>query len=218
MFRQIFLTQWKWARLLVLAAAVCAFTIPLSSVQSLGGEVTGWVDGQTVLRAMRSYGGLYALLAAALGVAIAISSWSLDHRTRHVYALSLPVDRWRFALMRFGGGALLILIPAFALWVSALVATATVDIPPGLEAFPTSIAIRFAFAALVSFAIFFACAAGTVRTAGWVLGGVTVVVMMLVFAEPLHLPAMFQDVFERILFTWPGMFEVFTGRWMLIDV
>ena len=167
---------------------------------------------------MRSYGGLYALLAGGLGVFLAISSWSLDHRTRHVYALSLPVERWRFPPMRFGGGALLILIPALALWISALVSTASVDIPPGLEAFPTSIAIRFAFAALVSFAIFFACAAGTVRTAGWVLGGLTVVVLMLVFAEPLHLPAMFQDVFERILFTWPGMFEVFAGRWMLIDV
>lgn len=218
MFRQILLTQWKWARLLVLAAAVGAFAIPLASVQSLGGDMTGWVDGQSVLRTMRSYGGLYALLAGGLGVFLAISTWSLDHRTRHVYALSLPVERWRFALMRFGGGALLILIPALALWISALVSTASVDIPPGLEAFPTSIAIRFAFAALVSFAIFFACAAGTVRTAGWVLGGLTVVVLMLVFAEPLHLPAMFQDVFERIVFTWPGMLEVFTGRWMLIDV
>lgn len=218
MFRQILLTQWKWSRLLVLAAAVCAFTIPLSSVQSLGGEVTGWVDGQAVLRSMRAYGGLYAVLSGGLGVALAISAWSLDHRTRHVYALSLPVERWRFALLRFGGGALLILIPTLALWISALVSTAGVDVPPGLEAFPTSLAIRFAMAALVSFAIFFACAAGTVRTAGWVLGGITVLVMMLAFAEPLHLPTMFHDVLERILVTWPGMLEVFTGRWMLIDV
>ena len=218
MFRQILLTQWKWSRLLVLAAAVAAFAIPVWSVQALGGDIGGWRDGQAVLRSMRGYGGLYAMLAGGLGVAIAISSWSLDHRTRHVYALSLPVDRWRFALMRFGGGAVLLLIPALALWISALVATASVDIPPGLEAFPTSIALRFAFAALVSYAIFFACAAGTVRTAGWVLGGITVIVLLLAFAEPLHLPVIFHDALERVLFTWPGMFEVFTGRWMLIDV
>lgn len=218
MFREILRTQWKWARLLVLGACVAAFALPVFSVQPLGREVDGWMDGQSVLRAMRSFSTMYVLLACAVGLAVGISAWSADHRGRHVYALSLPVPRSRFALMRLGAGVLLVGLPALSLWVGALVATSSVRLPPGLEAFPTSIAIRFTLASLLAYALFFSIASGTSRTAGWVLGAIAGVLLLAIFGGEWAIARGYTDEIEILLFSWPGLFEVFTGRWMLIDV
>ena len=218
MFREILRTQWKWARLLVLAACVAAFSLPIFAVQPLGYEVDGWTDGTAVLRAMRSFSTMYALLAGAVGLAIGISAWSADHRGRHVYALSLPVSRSRFALMRLGAGALLVMLPAVSLWIGALTAVASVSVPPGLEAFPTSLAIRFLLASMLAYAIFFSIASGTARTAGWVLGVLTGVLLLGIFGGEWAFTRGITGQLEMLLLTWPGVLEVFTGRWMLIDV
>ena len=218
MFSEILRTQWKWARLLVLAACVAAFALPIFAVQPLGREVDGWTAGAAVLRTMRSFSTMYALLAGAVGLAIGISAWSADHRGRHVYALSLPVSRARFALMRLGAGSLLVMLPALSLWIGALVAVASANIPPGLEAFPTSLAIRFLLASMLAYAVFFSIASGTARTAGWVLGGLAGVLLLAIFGGEWAFTRGFSDEIEILLFTWPGVLEVFTGRWMLIDV
>ncbi len=218
MFRMVLLTQWKWSRIALCAATVAAFTVPIISVQSFSDPAIGWIEGRRVLQIMRVYGGWYAMLAAAVGLAVAVSAWSADHRGRHVYALSLPVPRWHLVLLRFGAGALLLLLPALALWVGALLATASIRIPPGLEAFPTALAMRFALASLVAFGIFFAISAGTARTAGWVLGTIVSVFLLAMAGGSIGVPDAVMSEIHELVFSWPVMLEVFNGSWMLIDV
>src|SRR5207247_2566146 len=67
-----------------------------------------------LLQAVQSWGTLYPVLAAALGLLVAIATWAPDHRGRHVHALSLPLPRWRYVLLRFGAGAALLAAPVIA--------------------------------------------------------------------------------------------------------
>lgn len=218
MFRMILFTQWKWSRLVLMPCVLAAFALPLFSVQSAGDpNRTAW-EARQLLNAVQQWGIAYPLLATGIALIIAMSAWGPDHRGRHVYALSLPVPRWHYALQRFGAGVLLLTAPALALWLGALAASATATIPPGLQAYPGSIAVRFALALAVAYAVFFAITAGTTRTAGYVLailGGIIVVqVLALAAGLEVHLIPFIGD---RLLF-WPGPLEIFTGRWMLIDV
>ena len=218
MFRMVLLTQWKWSRIVVCAATIAAFAVPIISVQAFGDPDGGWIDGRRALQVMRMFGGWYAMLAAAVGLAVAVTAWSADHRGRHVYALSLPVPRWRLVLLRFGAGGTLLALPVIALWIGAFIATSSVEIPPGLQAFPTSLAIRFALASLVAFGIFFAISAGTARTAGWVLGAIGAVFLLAALGETVGLPARVMDEIHTLIFSWPIVLEIFNGSWMLIDV
>jgi hypothetical protein len=138
MFGAILRTQWKWCWTAVLGCAVVAFAIPLISVQNAAIPMTELTRGipaaEQFLLAIERWGPLYTALAAMLGLTLAMLSWSADHRGRHVYALSLPIPRWRYVLMRFGSGAMLVLLPTATLLAGALLATAATQIPDGLVA------------------------------------------------------------------------------------
>ncbi len=214
MFRAILYTQWKWTRLALLPGVVIAFSLPVLSVQGAGdSRLPYWV-----LRGVGGYGVWFPALAAALGLLVAVTAWREDHRGGHVYALSLPVERWRYALLRFAAGAVLLAGPIVALWLGSLLATAAASIPPTLRAYPNAVALRFALAALVAYGLFFAVSAGTARTATYVLGGVAALI-----AFDVLLQAAGANVsVSREVWAWltraPGPMAVFTGRWMLIDV
>ena len=218
MFRMILFTQWKWSRLTVLLGVLAAFTLPLLSVQQAGsGDRSAW-EARMLLGSVQSWSVLYPALATAIALMIALAAWSADHRGRHVYALSLPLPRWHYALQRFGAGIVLLAVPALALWLGALLASRTVSIPAGLHTYPGALALRFALALAVAYAVFFAITAGTTRTAGYVLailGGV-VVVQVLASAAGMELN-LIPFLGDRLLL-WPGPLEIFSGRWMLIDV
>ncbi|OLC07813.1 MAG: hypothetical protein AUH42_02840 [Gemmatimonadetes bacterium 13_1_40CM_70_11] len=195
MFRMILYTQWKWSRLLVVAGTLAAFAIPVLSVRSAGEYNLQHWEAVALLNSIESWGVLYPILAGALAVLMAMTAWAPDHRGRHVYALSLPVPR-------FGG----------------LVGTATSMIPPGLHAYPHVLALRFALAALVAYGVFFAISAGTTRIAGYILAVIATIVIAQMFLSATHIGGDFIGaLFDRLL-TWPGPLEIFTGRWMLIDV
>ncbi|HKE91552.1 MAG TPA: hypothetical protein VKB45_14555, partial [Gemmatimonadales bacterium] len=93
--------HWLWSRLFLLVLMLAAFAAPLlmargfSTRNQLG--MIGWA-----LDAQREYGFVYPLLAGAVGLVVALTAWSADHRGRHIYALSLPIPRWNFVLLRFG--------------------------------------------------------------------------------------------------------------------
>lgn len=71
---------------------------------------------------------------------------------------------------------------------------------------------------LVAYAVFFAISAGTTRTAGYILAVIGGVVVVQVLAAVADLEVqLLQAIMDRILI-WPGPLEIFTGRWMLIDV
>jgi len=218
MFRAILALQWKWARLVVVTAAVLGFAIPLLAVQ---GATDASGDPQTVsqlLAAAQDVGVFFPLLAAAAGLALAVSAWRADHAGRHVYAVSLPVPRWQFVLYRYGAGVLLLLAPVVGVWIGSLVATAGAQLPLGLHAYPHLITLRFLLCGLVAFSLFFAISAGTSRTAGIVLGVLVALVVLQVLFAAFKLDVNLLGWVADRLFLWPGPLEIYTGRWSLIDV
>src|SRR2546425_6678900 len=172
MFRAILYSQWKWSRLIVVLGTVAGFALPIMSLQGAARADRGPLQAQELLRAVQSWGGLYPVLAAALGLPVATATWAPDHRGRHVHALSLPLPRWRYVLLRFGSGVTLLVGPILAVLVGALLATTLASIPVGLQGYPLALALRFAMAVLVAYAVFFAVSAGWARPARPLFGGV----------------------------------------------
>ncbi len=217
-FRVVLFSLWKWSRLVITLGVIAGFVLPILSVQGASQDAANPLRSGELLRVIQSWGVLYPVLAAALGLLVAIACWAPDHRGRHVHALSLPVPRWRYALLRFGAGLLLLAAPMLAVLIGATIATRAASIPAGLQAYPVALAIRFALAVMVGYAVFFAVSAGTSRTAGIILaviGGV-IVVQVLVAAAGVELNLL--GPLQRAVLNWPGPLAIFTGRWMLIDV
>jgi hypothetical protein len=216
MFRMILLSQWKWSRLVVVPGIVAAFALPILSLQAAGG--TQPANARELLGAIEWWGVWYKLLASGLGLLVAIAAWSGDNRGRHVYALALPVPRWRYVLYRFGAGLVLLTPVVIALTIGSLSATLLAALPNGLHGYPFALASRFALALLLAYALFFAISSGTIRTATvilvilWTLGGVQVAAVAL----DVNLPIM--DWLMNGLLAWQGPFALFGGRWMLVDV
>jgi hypothetical protein len=218
MFRMILFTQWKWSRLILLPAVIAAFALPVFSVQVAGTpNQSGW-EARRMLSAVQSWGLAYPLLATGIALAMAMTAWGADHRGRHVYALSLPVPRWHYALQRFGAGIVLLIAPALALWIGATLAAATATIPTGLHAYPLALALRFTLALAVAYAVFFAITAGTTRTAGYVLATLGGIVLIQILAASAGIEIQLLPFVSDRMLLWPGPFEIFSGRWMLIDV
>lgn len=213
MFRAIVETQWKWTRGYALVATILAFIIPLASLQAAHVNM----EAGAFVSTMSAFGAAYALLAGATGLAVGFLAWSHDHRGRHVYALTLPVTRSRYAFMRLGAGALFLLPPVIAVLLGGIAVAVLGAVPEGLRAYPLALALRFAFALLVAYTAFFAIASATQRAAGILLG---VIATVLLVAYILAIADSKIDFLPRIvaaLFDSPGIFSVFTGRWTLID-
>ena len=218
MFQQILLTQWRWGRTAVLFLALAGFAIPMLTVQSLGDPtITRWRVAEALSDVQR-WGLLFPLLAGGTGLFLALIAWGPDHTGRHVYALSLPLPRWHYALLRFGAGGVLLAIVTGGVLLGALVSVATASLPQGLQGYPFALALRFALAGFLAYAAFFAVTAGTNRTAGYILAGLSGLILAQVILSAAGTETDFLFwILERV-FLWPGPFEVFTGRWMLIDV
>ncbi len=234
MYQPMLFVHWKQVRFALIPFLLAAFGLPLLVVQGLGGPdmsgATGAAAGPVMAyRVIASYAfwtPFFPGLAAATGIFLALSAWNWDHQAKHVYALSLPVPRWQYALLKMGAGAAIAILPAVALWGGALLASASVTLPSGLHAYPTALALRFLAAILLAYAAFFAAAAGTVRTTLWIVSAALAFVL---FGNlvPQILTALGFESFARVdlvgavgeaLARMPGPFEVFTGKWMLIDV
>jgi hypothetical protein len=214
MFRAIVATQWKWSRGMVLLATLIAFAVPLGSLQTARDS---WNATQFVYQ-MQQWGVAYALLAAGLGLVIALVAWGHDHRGRHTYALSLPITRARYVLMRLGAGALFLIPPILAVLAASLIVAASGLIPEGLHAYPIAVTLRFGFAAFVAFTIFFAAGSATPRTAAIVLGVIVAVLLAEYVATLLHSEFdVIGHVMDRV-FSGQGILSVFSGRWTLVDV
>jgi len=217
-FRAVLYTQWKWSRIIVVLGTVGAFAIPLLSLQGAARADRGALQAQDLLRSVQSWGTLYPLLAAALGLLVAIAAWAADHRGRHIHALTLPLPRWHYVLLRFGAGFALLAAPIAAVLIGALLATVTATLPPGLQAYPLALALRFALAVFVAYAVFFAVSAGTARTAGIILAVIAALILVQVVAGMANLDLNLLAILQAALVFGPGPLVVFTGRWMLVDV
>ncbi|HTI03841.1 MAG TPA: hypothetical protein VL549_00880 [Gemmatimonadales bacterium] len=218
MYRAVLSTQWKWARLVIVLGTIAGFAIPLVSIQGAAPPDRGALQAQELLHAVQSWGTLYPLLATALGLLVAIAAWAADHRGRHVHALTLPVPRWQYVLLRFGAGGLLLVAPIAAVLLGTLLATLSATLPPGLQAYPIALTVRFAFALFVAYAVFFAISAGTARTAGIILGTIAALILVQVVGGMAGIDVDLVGTVQTLLLAGPGPLAVFTGRWMLVDV
>jgi hypothetical protein len=218
MFRVILYSQWKWSRLIVVLGTVAGFALPIMSMQGAARADSSPLGAGQLLQAVQSWGVLYPVLAAALGLLVGIATWAADHRGRHVHALSLPLPRWRYVLLRFGGGVALLAAPILAVLVGALLATWSATIPAGLQGYPVALTVRFALAVLVAFAVFFAISAGTARTAGIILALIGGVIVVQIIGSVAKVDLDLFGKVQLVVLNWPGPLAIFTGRWMLIDV
>jgi hypothetical protein len=218
MFRVILYSQWKWTRIIVVLGAVAGFALPVLSIQGATNDPMHALKAGEMLSAIQSWGVLYPLLAAAIGLVVAIATWAPDHRGRHVLALSLPLPRWRYVLLRFTAGLVLLIPTMVGVLAGALLASVTATLPPGLEAYPVALAIRFAFAAAVAYAVFFAVSAGTTKTAGIILAVIGAIIVVQVVASAAGIQLDLMGPVQAVVLNWPGPLAIFTGRWMLIDV
>jgi hypothetical protein len=217
MFREVLYTQWRWSTMAVVLSAVAAFAIPLWAVQRAG--LASPLEGDVVrmLERVRQAGVLFPLLAAVAGVAMGAMAWTPDVRGGHVYALSLPVPRWYYALLRFAAGLILLVPVVLAVWLGCLAATAAATIPDGLYTYTGTLTLRFALSMLVIYAAAFAAAGASRRTQtmiGIVIVGIVALQVALGAMEIRFDPI----VILESVFSWPGPFRVFGGPWMLIDL
>lgn len=219
MFRVILWSQWKWSRFVVLAGAAVGLCVPILSVHLTSTDAGAGAERTLVLlQQVRAWGSLYPILAGGLGLLVAMSAWAADHRGRHVHALTLPVPRWKYVLLRYCSGAVVLALPALLLLVGGLLAAATAELPSGLEAYPFSLAVRFALALLTAFSLFFAVSGGTPRTAGLILSVLGALVLFGVIAGTTGWAQEFGVRLLSFLLQGWGPLDIFTGRWMLVDV
>jgi hypothetical protein len=231
MFREILFVSWKASRFGLLPIVMAAFGLPFLAVKGVRlGRIlpnSELLRGTEILYSAAEWAQLFPALAVAAGAVLALLVWNWDHRGEHVYPLSLPLPRWKYVLMKMGSGGILLVIPVAALWLGSLLAVSLVEIPDGLRAYPTALTFRFLLSALICFAIVFAMAAGTMRTAvlilvAWILliflGEVLPPVLGGLWGIPSLEGFRFLRWFLTATMSWPGPFEVLAGNWMLIDV
>lgn len=229
MFKQILFVQWKALRLPLLPLTLAAFALPLAAVQgtvAVPARAGALEQGAGILVALQSWLGFFPALAAIAGTAVAMGVWAWDGQAKHVYALSLPMTRQRYVLEKLGAGAVLLAIPVAALWFGSILATASMEVPYGLNTYATSVAFRFLLASAVAYAAVFALAAWSGRgavVAVTVVGAALLVSDLAVsgaaatFAPGVAGFSPTAWLLEAML-NVPGPFGVFSGNWALIDV
>lgn len=221
---QLLRLHWKGARwplfpFLVLLGGLPLVTWRFSAVPD---NVLG---AGAVLEASISLGMFYPILAAAIGAVVALTAWNWDHQTGHVYPLSLPISRARYAALKFAAGAAILAVPTVLLLVLSAGSSLFMELPVGLRTYPASLALHFFTASLTVYGLLFALAAGRMRTAVIVLSTLAATVLFgsgvsafLVDAVPgLEYVDLTGTVID-LMIDEGGPFHVFFGNWSLVDV
>lgn len=230
MYQPMLYIHWKQVRLGLIPFMLAAFALPMLAIQGLGSPIEG-VSATTLMsfRLSDSYEDwtlFFPLLATGVGMLSALSAWNWDHQLKHVYALSLPIPRWQYALLKMGAGAVIAALPALAFGLGSFLAAASLTLPSELHAYPAALTMRFLAATLVAYSAFFAAASGTVKTTLWVVSACAAY-MVLGNLIPDFLTALGFKQFEHVdlvnetmkaFVSLPGPFRIFSGNWMLIDV
>lgn len=197
--------------------ALCAMAAALP-VLSCSGLLAGGVASESfaVLEAAGRVSMYYPMLSCAVGLIIGPAGWQTDQEHGHVYALSLPIPRWHYALLRLTTGVLLVLPVVAALSLSALLTSALVALPPGLQTYPLPLSLRFAATSLVTFSTMFMLASASSRS--FLIGAG---VLFAAFVADSWFAASNQldySVIAELLFGTRSPFSFFMGVWTLIDV
>jgi hypothetical protein len=217
MFRAILENQWRESRFAVLLLAASACIVPVLCLWGKGADTDPWAYGD-LMQAVWKWGVAYPSIALAAALALGIGVWRPDHRGRHVYALSLPVTRSRYLLMRYGAGLVFLSGISTALWLGGVAATARVPLPSVLHAYPGGLALRFWLAGLMAYTMMFALSGLTERAARILVAGFLVFFIVTFAANAMDSHWNPFGWAIDVLFGPYGPLGVFRIRWMLIDV
>ena len=218
MFVQILRTHWAWTRTILLGFAVLAFMLPVFIWRLASSQLEGAPSALVLMEGFAAIGPVIASAAIIGAFALAAYPWGIDHETKHVYPLSLPITWTRYVSLRYAAGGILLLIPAIALWLGAIFAVSLVDLPAVLNAYPGTLALRFLIAMLLAYSATFA-----LQYLGGKSAALSALILLLAVAIPLFvLSALEQvrilDAITRMLINWPGPLAIFAEPWKLIDV
>ena len=165
-FNVILGMQWSRVRLALVLLSLAAFGLPaLIAGQRYVDASDAWMRSQHLLDAAEYLGRLFPVLALLTGLLLGVAAWADDQRMGHVYALSLPLSREHYVLLRFGAAGVLLFIPFVALFLGTVLATTAVALPPGVKAYPLTLTARFGLATITCYSVFFSLAIATKRAA-----------------------------------------------------
>src|SRR5687767_14368646 len=104
--------QWKVSRWGVLALGIMCLALPVLILRVKGViAVEPTMVREGLILAQRSVTVMWPALAVVAGLTFAMTAWSWDHSGKHVYALTLPLPRWEYVLLKLGAGVAMMSIP-----------------------------------------------------------------------------------------------------------
>lgn len=218
MFGQILYTQMKWSRAALALLSVITFAAPAGVWRAASGSYWRSYSAMEVMSGFSALGFMLAMMSFFCGFLIVAQAWQVDAAARHVYPLSLPIPWSKYVAMRFGAGAILLLIPTVALWLGCLLVLALIQLPDTLQAYPITLSARFLLGSLVGYAVVFAIQYLSGKKAAYLfLGGTVAFVLIAAVVQSTGNGDLLRVAFEY-LFNWPGPLAVYGSEWMLIDV
>ncbi len=217
MFRAILRSQWRESRLAVVLLAGIALVVPLLSLRGAWSVADPWTSWN-LLRATAQWGAAYPIIALTAAMVLATAAWWPDNRARHVYALTLPIARGHYILLRYGAGLTLLLAIAAMLALGSCIATARLTLPPLLHAYPAAITVRFFAAGLSAYTLLFALNGLTQRTARILVALFLFLVIATLLGDLVSLGWSPMGAVVDALFSPYSPLSIFRSRWMLIDV
>ena len=213
-FLAILRVQWQWCRAVTAPATLLLIVLPFLILNGVSKERLP----VEVMYAVGSWTSVLPALAALLGLLVALAAWAADRRGQHIHALSLPIARWRYVLLRYQAGLVLVALPLLGFLIGAVFAVGTTSLPAGLQGYPWALAARFAAATLLAFSLFFAILSGTPKTAAIVLGLLVLVVVANLMVALLAPGEWSAGDLLFLITGGPGPLSLFAGRWVLVDV
>lgn len=227
---QMLKLHWKAAKWPMLPVMIAAFGLPMMAGRAAWGGTYGEYTLQSqgvwgLVSESAAYALTFPLLALISGTILGLTAWSWDHQQNHIYPLSLPIARWQYAAMKFGGGVILLTATSGVFLAGAGISASLAQLPVGLRAYPVALTGHFFLASLTGYSLLFALAGGTMRTAVLTLSGTAI---LLIFGNGIFdLGGLFWEPLGAVdvpmtLFTFlvegNGPLSVFSGNWMLFDV
>jgi len=217
MFRAILWCQWRESRLAVVLLGVLAFAVPIVSLRGAWLPTDPWTSWD-LLRATAQWGAAYPVIALVAALVLAAGAWWPDHRGKHVYALTLPLARSRYLLLRYGAGLAWLGAITCALALGTMLATMRLTLPALLHVYPMGLTLRFFLAGLSAYTILFALNGLTPRMARILAACFLFLFIATVLSSLVSLGWNPLGAVVDALMGPYGPLAIFRARWMLIDV
>src|SRR5687768_10984756 len=111
MFKEILYTHVKWTRTMVASMAVLTFLVPALAWWLGATQIWDPANPRAVIAGFATISPVLTIIAILGAFLLASYPWTIDGAAKHVLPLSLPITWTRYVSMRYGAGALLLLIP-----------------------------------------------------------------------------------------------------------